>query len=83
MALSAIHIVSSLTMEELRTYCETLDDIDLKLTDNPDESTLGGEHNAVFFTLEQHAVGLRFSMLTLLNSFCILPGHHQPLFIPT
>ena len=46
----ASHIVSSLTMEELRTYCEIPNDIDLKLMDKMDESTLGGEHNAVFFT---------------------------------
>ena len=46
---SASSIVSSLTMEELRTYYEILDNIDLKLMENPDESTLGGEHNAVFF----------------------------------
>ena len=49
-ARSASHIVSSLTMEELRTYYEIPDDIDLKLMDKPDESTLGGEHNAMFFT---------------------------------
>ena len=35
-ARSASHIVSSLTMEELRTYCEILDNIDLKLMDKPD-----------------------------------------------
>ena len=50
MARFASHIVSSLTMEELRIYFKILDDIDLKLMDKPDESTLGGEHNAVFFT---------------------------------
>ena len=49
---SAIHIVSSLTMEELRTYYEIPDDIDLKLLDKSNESTLGYEHNAVFFTRE-------------------------------
>ena len=48
-ARSTSHIVTSLTMEELRTYCEIPDDIDLKLMDKSDESTLGGEHNAVFF----------------------------------
>ena len=47
---SASRIVSSLTMEELRTYCVILDNIDLKLMEKPDESTLGGERNAVFFT---------------------------------
>ena len=49
---SASNIVSSLTMEELRTYCEIPDNIDLKLMEKPDESTLSGEHNAVFFTRE-------------------------------
>ena len=46
------HIVSSLTVEELRSYCEVPENIDLKLMDESDESTLGGEHNAVFFTRE-------------------------------
>ena len=47
---STSHIVSSLTMDELRSYCEIPENIDLKLMDEPNESTLGGEHNAVFFT---------------------------------
>ena len=47
---STSHIVSSLTMEELISYCEIPEDIDLKLMDELDESTLGGEHNVVFFT---------------------------------
>ena len=64
---SASHIVSSLTMEELRTYCEIPDNIDLKLIDKPDESTLGGEHNAVFFTREQLASRLRFPVLALIK----------------
>ena len=51
----------------LRTYCEIPDDIDLKLMDKPDKSTLGGEHNAVFFTQEQLAAGLRFLMPALVK----------------
>ena len=47
---SASHIVSSLKIEELRTYCEIPNNIDLKLMEKPDESTMGGEHNAMFFT---------------------------------
>ena len=47
---SASSIISSLTMEELRTYCYVPDNIDLKLMEKPDESTMGGEHNVVFFT---------------------------------
>ena len=46
---SVRRIVSSLTMEELRTYCEIPDNSDLKLMEKPDKSTIGGEHNAVFF----------------------------------
>ena len=56
-------------MEELRTYCEIPDDIDLKLMDKPDKSTLGGEHNVVFFTREQLAVGLRFLVPAFVKQF--------------
>ena len=56
-------------MEELRIYCEILDDIDLKLMDEPDESTLGGEHNAVFFTREQLTTELRFPVLAFVKQF--------------
>ena len=66
---SASSIVSSLTMEELRTYCEIPDNIDLKLIEKLDESTLGGEHNAVFFTREQLAARLRFSVPALIKKF--------------
>ena len=57
---SASSIISSLTMEELRAYCDVPADIDLKLMEEPDEYTMGGEHNVVFFTREHLAVGLRF-----------------------
>ena len=63
----ASHIVLYLTMEELRTYYEIPDDIDLKLMDKPDESTLGGEHNAMFFTREQLATGLRFPVPSIVK----------------
>ena len=66
---SASNIVSSLTMEELRTYCEIPDNIDLKLMENPDESSLVGEHKAVFFTLEQLAAELRFPVPALVKQF--------------
>ena len=64
---STSHIVSSLTMEELISYCEIPEDIDLKLMDELDEFTLGGEHNVVFFTQEQLVVGLRFPMHALVK----------------
>ena len=46
---SASSIISSLTMEELMTYYEVPDNIDLQLMERTDESILGGEHNGVFF----------------------------------
>ena len=49
---SASSIISSLTMEELIAYSEVPDNIDLRLMERADESTLGGEHNGVFFTQE-------------------------------
>ena len=66
---STSSIVSSLTMEELRTYYEIPDNIDLKLMENSDKSTLGGEHNALFFTREQLTTGLRFLVLALVKQF--------------
>ena len=57
---SASSIISSLTMEELRAYCDVLNIIDLKLMGETDESTLGGEQNAVFFTREHLAASLHF-----------------------
>ena len=66
---SASSIFSSLTMEELRTYCEIPDNIDLKLMEKLDKSTMGGEHNAVFFTREQLAAGLRLQVPALVKQF--------------
>ena len=56
-------------MEELRTYCEIPNNIDLELMENPEESTLGGEHNAVFFTREQLVAGIRFLVPALVKQF--------------
>ena len=66
---SASNIISSLTMEELMAYCEVPDNIDLWLMDKTDESTLGGEHNGVFFTREHLTAGLRFPVPALVKQF--------------
>ena len=66
---SASSIISSLTMEELRAYCDVPANIDLKLIEEPDESTLGGEHNAVFFTREHLASGLHFPVPAIVMQF--------------
>ena len=50
-------------------YCEVPDNIDFQLVDRPDESTLSGEHNGVFFTREHLAAGLRFLVPTVVKQF--------------
>ena len=66
---SASNIISSLTMEELMRYCEVPDKNNFRLMDKPDESTLSGEHNGVFFTREHLTVGLRFPVLAIVKQF--------------
>ena len=67
--LSASNIISSLAMEGLMAYCEVPNNIDLRLMERANESTLGGEHNGVFFTREHLAVGLRFPVPALVKQF--------------
>ena len=56
-------------MEELRAYCDVPDNIDLKLMEGPDESTMGGKHNTMFFTREHLMTGLRFPVPTMVKRF--------------
>ena len=76
-------IISSLTLEELMAYSKVLDNIDLRLMDMMDESTLGGEHNGVFFTLEHLAAGLCFPVPTLVKQFLHFTEHPRLLSTPT
>ena len=57
---SASSIISSLSMEELRSYCYILDYIDFELPDGSAESTIDKEDDAIYFTREQLTVELRF-----------------------
>ena len=66
---SASNIIASMTIEELKIYCEVPNDIDLRLMERTDESTLGGEHNGMFFAHEHLAAGLRFPILTIVKQF--------------
>ena len=66
---SASSIILSLTMEELRAYCEVPDNIDLRLLEREDESTVGGEYNDVYFTREHLAAGLRFLVPAIVKQF--------------
>ena len=69
MAPSASSIIAFLMMEELKAYCEVPDNIDLKLMDRADESTLYGEHNGVFFSWEHLAAGLCFPLPAIVKQF--------------
>ena len=66
---SASNIITSMTMEELKVYCEVPSNIDLRLMEGADESTLNGEHNGVFFTREHLAAGLRFPVSAIVKQF--------------
>ena len=62
-------IISSLSMEELRFYCQIPENIDFELSDGPVESTIGDRDSAIYFTREQLAVGLRFPISSLVKKF--------------
>ena len=66
---STSNVIASLTMEELKLYCEVPDNIDLRLMERADDSTSGGEHNGVFFTREHLAAGLRFPVPAMVKQF--------------
>ena len=82
MAPSASSIIASLTMEELKAYCEVPDNIDLMLMDRADESTLDGEHNGVFFTREHLAAELRFPVPAIVKQFLHFTRAPPALFHP-
>ena len=50
-------------------YCQVPNNIDFWLMEMTDKSTLGGEHNGVFFTREHLAAGLRFPVPALVKQF--------------
>ena len=56
-------------MEELRSYCQILDNIDFELPDDPNESTIGKEDSAINFTREQLAAELHFPVWSLVKQF--------------
>ena len=66
---SASSIISSLPMEELRSYCQIPDNIDIELPNSPTESTIGEGDGANNFTREQLAVGLCFPVSSLIMQF--------------
>ena len=47
---TASSLVASMSMEELRSFCQVLDDISLELSEGPTFSTIGEADNVVYFT---------------------------------
>ena len=66
---SASNIISSLSIDEVRSYCQIPEDIDFEFSEGPTESTMGEEHNTVFFTREHLAAGIHFPMSSLVKQF--------------
>ena len=62
-------LVSSMSMEELRSFCRVPDDISLELSNGPTRSAVGQVDNVVFFTREQFAAGLHFPVSSLVKQF--------------
>ena len=56
-------------MEELRSFCQILDNISLELSDGPIASTVEEADSAVYFTREQFAAGLHFPVSSLVKQF--------------
>ena len=65
---SASSIISSLSMEELRSYCHIPNNINFELSNSPAKSTIGKEDDAIYFTREQLTVELRFPVSSLTSN---------------
>ena len=66
---SASILISSLSMEELRSYCQIPNIINFELPDGPAESIINEEDSVMYFTREQFAVGLHFPILYMVKQF--------------
>ena len=64
---SVSSLVSSISMEKLRSYYQIPDSISLELSNGLAASTIGEADNAVYFTREQLAIGLRFPVSSLVK----------------
>ena len=66
---SASSLISSMSMEELRSFCQIPDSISLELSDGPTASTVGEADNVIYFTREQFTTGLCFPVSSLVKQF--------------
>ena len=63
------NLVSSMSMEELRSYFQIHDSISLELPDSLAASIVGEADSVVYFTREQFIVGLLFLVSSLVKEF--------------
>ena len=64
---STSNLISSLSMEELRSYYQIPNNIDFELPDGLAESTINEEDTVVYFTREQLVAELRFPISSLVK----------------
>ena len=75
-------IISYLSMEELRSYCQIPDNIDFEFPDDSTEPTVDEEESVVYFTMEQLAARLRFPISSLVKQFLHFFGAPPALIHP-
>ena len=61
------NLVVVMSVEELRSFCQVLADISLKLLDGAAVSIVEGTDNSVYFTWEKFSTRLRFPILSLVK----------------
>ena len=66
---SASSLVSSMSMEELRSFYQIPENISLELSDGPVTTTMGEANMDVYLTREQFSTGLHFPMSSLVKQF--------------
>ena len=66
---SASSLISFMSLEELRFFCRVPNGISLELSDGPAILIVGEADNAVYFTQERFAAGLRFPISPLIKQF--------------
>ena len=66
---TANSLVTAMFAKELRLYIQVLVEISLEMLDDPTTSIIGEADNAIYFTREQFAIGLRFSIPSLVKQF--------------
>ena len=66
---SVSSLLSSMSMEELRSFCRIPDNISLEVSDDLTVLMIGETNRSVYFTWEQFEAGLRFLVSSLVKQF--------------